>query len=263
MKKNSNYKLLANMTLNYIKKGSGKTVVLLHGFMENHKIWFDLAEDLVEKYEVVLIDLPGHGASISKQEVNTMNDMANAVLDTLNTIGVDTFYCIGHSMGGYVALELANQVPDRLLGFCLLNSTTLPDDTEKVALRLKAAELAKKHFSEFVNMSILPLFAPFNQNSMEHEIQMTKEIALSTPIDGVTAALVGMSQRKDHTEVLSDFPHKICIIIGKYDITVNPKILKSIIPERDNIEVYELNCAHMAHLECHEETLAILKAFLN
>ena len=68
----SKYVLLKGNKVHYALQGEGKTIVLLHGFMESLGLWKYFTRRLSSAYRVVLIDLPGHGRSDSIQAVNTM-----------------------------------------------------------------------------------------------------------------------------------------------------------------------------------------------
>ncbi len=69
----------ANGTINYRLKGTGNTVVLLHGFLEDLSVWEKFAETLAENYRIISIDLPGFGKSSVFDDVHTMQFMAESV----------------------------------------------------------------------------------------------------------------------------------------------------------------------------------------
>ena len=70
--------------IHYSKKGNGKrTVVLLHGFLENLNVWNDYVSVLAKYNTVYSIDLPGHGQSDCLGYVHTMDDMAGCVKQVL------------------------------------------------------------------------------------------------------------------------------------------------------------------------------------
>lgn len=247
--------------LNYEVKGRGPAIVLLHGYLENLKMWKPLAETLSKDYQVIMLDLPGHGKSGVLGEVHTMELMAEQVKDTLEYLEIQQALFVGHSMGGYVSLALAEKYPERVKAFVLLNSTVLPDSEEKKEQRLKAVETAQKNLDTLIKMSIPTLFAEHRLRDLKSEIELTKELARETPLKGVEAALRGMRLRPNRTSVLQEFPGKIGIVIGKYDKAVNPEELKKQIPDNGRISYVELETGHMAHLEAPEETLKFLKEF--
>ena len=248
--------------LHYEIKGEGEPVVFLHGYLENLKMWKPFSEKLAQNYRVILIDLPGHGKSKSYAKIHTMELMAQKVNEVLESVHIEKVMMIGHSMGGYVSLAFAELFPEKLKGFVLQNSGSLPDSEDKKAQRLKAVETARKNLDTLIKMSVPSLFAEKNLGSLKSEIEFTKKLARETPLEGVEAALRGMRERPDRTGILEKFNGKIGIIIGKYDNAVNPEDLKKVIPKKENIKVLELETGHMAHLEAPEETLKFIMDFL-
>ena len=54
---------------------------------------------------------------------------------------------IGHSMGGYVVLALAQRSPNMIKGLCLMNSTAQADDKDRKGLRVRANKMAQRNFN--------------------------------------------------------------------------------------------------------------------
>ncbi len=109
--------------LSYNIVGEGKPVVLLHGFLENKNMWNFLAFSDVNDFQFIMIDLPGHGNSPTYQEVHSMSCMAEKVWEVLQEEGIKNFQILGHSMGGYVSLALAEQHPNAINSMGLLFSS--------------------------------------------------------------------------------------------------------------------------------------------
>lgn len=249
--------------LNYEVIGKGRAVVLLHGYLENLRMWESIGNELSKMYKIIKIDLPGHGKSKIYHEAHTMEFMAEKVNEVLDELKIDKPIIIGHSMGGYVTLAFAELYPEKLKGFILLNSTSLPDSEEKREQRLKAVETAQRNFDALVKMSIPTLFAEKRREFLKEEMEFAKELARETPIEGVTAALLGMRERADRTDVLLNFKGAKGLVMGKYDQAINPEDLKRVIPENSDLIVTELEAAHMAHLEVPEHTLNFIFDFLS
>lgn len=239
--------------------GKGKTLVFLHGFLESGVIWNDLVKELKNNYQVVVIDLPGHGESENKFNINTIDYMAEEVISVLDELKIVSATFIGHSMGGYVACAIADLFPNRMDNMVLINSSTLADDEAKKAQRLKACETAQNNFTALVNLSIPNLFAKHHRENYRKEIDYIKEIAIKTPINGVCAALKGMRERPNRSSVLYDFKGGIYIIVGTNDETVSPELFLTLIPDSPNVHVYEFDGGHMAFIEHFEEVLEVLK----
>ena len=110
------------------KRNHLPSLVLLHGFLEDSRMWEHLVPHLSSQRHIVAVDLPAHGKSPLFQEVHTMEFMAACVLETLDELGLERVAMLGHSMGGYVVLAFAEAYPDRLDQFALFYSTPEDDD---------------------------------------------------------------------------------------------------------------------------------------
>ena len=126
--------------------GKGKAIVFLHGFLENRFMWDELSEFLPKSYRKIAIDLPGHGNSANLGYIHTMEDMSDMV---------KKHFCVGHSMGGYVSLALAEKYPDNIRGLILMNSTSRADSEEKKKNRDRAVALAKKSHKSYIDLAFL------------------------------------------------------------------------------------------------------------
>lgn len=100
----------ANTTgLHTYRSGAGDPLVLLHGMGESLVGWKPVIDRLTEFYDVIAVDLPGFGrspalpAGVSPTAVN----LAAAVENALDGLGVSAYHVAGYSLGARVALELA------------------------------------------------------------------------------------------------------------------------------------------------------------
>lgn len=84
-------------------------MVLLHGLGSAQSTWDPLLPRLAEDFQVVTVDLPGHGDSprLPRTEPPTPRRMARLVTATLAELGVTRPHLVGNSLGGWVALEMA------------------------------------------------------------------------------------------------------------------------------------------------------------
>jgi len=92
--------------LNYKVEGEGHTIVLIHGLFGNLDNLGLLARDLRQDHQVVSVDLRNHGQSFQSEE-HSYELMANDVYQLLNSLELDSYTLIGHSMGGKVAMKVA------------------------------------------------------------------------------------------------------------------------------------------------------------
>ncbi|MBK1898183.1 alpha/beta fold hydrolase [Chryseobacterium paridis] len=236
--------------LNFEKKGNGKeTLVLLHGFMENLSIWNDMEPHLSENFNILKIDLPGHGQSEILADIHTSELMADEVKKVLDSQKLEKVHLLGHSMGGYVSLAFAEKYPGSLKSLTLFFSTYLPDDEEKKKQRIKSYRIIQEAFPNYAKAGVPNLFNPNERDILEGKIETALEVALSTNNLGALACVKGMVERTDKRHVLENLEAKILVLSGKHDNAVKTETTINNLPDRTNIKSYILDCGHNGHWE--------------
>ncbi len=99
-----------------------EAVVLIHGAGMDSSVWFLQTRYLAYRgFRVFAVDLPGHGQS-NGEALTTITEMANWLSRFLQTAGIERAHLAGHSMGTYVALELAATTPRQVRSLALLGT---------------------------------------------------------------------------------------------------------------------------------------------
>jgi pimeloyl-ACP methyl ester carboxylesterase len=250
-----------NTAISFSDIGKGTVVVLLHGFLENKKMWKDLVPSLAEKNRVISIDLLGHGETDCLGYIHSMEENAEIVNAILSHLRIRKAIFIGHSMGGYVALAFAELHLNRVKGLILLNSTALEDSVERKINRDRAIKAVKQNYINFVRMSIANLFSENNRDRLKNEIENVKLEGLKTPLQGIIASLEGMKIRKDRQFILkeTDFP-KMLILGEKDGVLLYKDNLEQI--ENTNTELITFPDGHMSHIENKEGLEKVIVGFL-
>jgi len=98
--------------LAYDRTGQGEPLVLLHGQGLSRRSWDPIVAQLSVERDVIAVDLPGHGESPRqpKGDGNAPADLAGAVAELFDELGLEAAHVAGNSTGGWVALELARTV---------------------------------------------------------------------------------------------------------------------------------------------------------
>ncbi len=247
--------------LSYQIKGSGKPVVLLHGFLENSEMWQFLVKE-TNAYKFISIDLAGHGNSENFSNIHTMELQAQKVKEVLEKENIKEAIFIGHSMGGYVMLAFYELFPEIVKGISMFFSTTFADAEEKKQQRLKAVETAEKNPDTFIKVSISNLFNQNNLENLQNQISIARNWARQTSVQGITAALLGMRERKDRTNFLLHSTIPIQFICGTFDNAVQSSIIKETFGNQKHTQYNELPIGHMGHLEAPEECKTLILKFL-
>jgi pimeloyl-ACP methyl ester carboxylesterase len=254
---------LENGSVFYKLKGNGPSVVFLHGFLEDHSIWDYFVKKLSANYQVLAVDLPGSGKSSVFDTIHTMEFMAETVNLILEKEKITEYILVGHSMGGYVALELAEKYPEKLNGIVLFHSHASADDEQGKINRNRTIEVVKKNHKDFINSFIPLLFAEKNLQLYSKEIANLQEIASKTSAEGIIASLGGMRDRKDRTAMLAQLDEPVFFILGKNDsrIQIDKTVAQISIPK--NCEALILDgVGHMGFIEAHETTFLALEHFI-
>lgn len=105
------------VTLHYIEVGDKQNppLIFLHGILAFTQSYSEFIERLAEKYFVVGIDMRGHGRSTIGTEPYSHKLVADDVILVADEIGLDKFYVVGHSAGGFALLSIAKLYSDRLI----------------------------------------------------------------------------------------------------------------------------------------------------
>jgi pimeloyl-ACP methyl ester carboxylesterase len=255
-------KSTSNITY-HVQEGQGTPIVFLHGLCEDHSIWDEFVQPFAERH-IIRIDLPGFGAS----EVygnGSLRAMAEAVNKVLQKERVSKSIMIGHSMGGYVALEYAKkQGAERMAGLGLFHSHPFEDSQERKDIRKKnIAHIDNYGTKAYIEHLFQNLTTPEFMVANKERMATLTEKALKTKAHGVVNALEAMRTRKDNTEILRDFNYPILFIVGLKDQTISPKLnLQQLhLPNLADIHILP-NVAHLGMIEAKEQTQNIINHFV-
>ncbi len=252
--------LYKNTKISYSDSGTGNAIVLLHGFLENKKMWKEYVQLFSEKKRVITIDLLGHGETDCLGYVHKMEDNADVVNEVLEHLKIEKAIILGHSMGGYVGLAFAELYPEKIQKLVLLNSTSKEDSEEKKLNRTRAIKAVKQNYVSFVSLAIANLFSENNRTRLAEEIEKVKIEALKTPLQGIVASLEGMKIRKDREELVRKNLFPILLILGKKDPVLNYEESLSQI-EDTTAELVSFEDGHMSQIENKEALKTILLDF--
>lgn len=106
------------VSIAYDQIGKGDvTILFVHGWCINKSYWAAQMEYLGKKYRLVALDLSGHGTSGANRITWTIEDFAQDVIAVIEGLDLKKVILIGHSMGGNIILEVANHLPNKVIGF--------------------------------------------------------------------------------------------------------------------------------------------------
>jgi 3-oxoadipate enol-lactonase len=109
--------------LNFETVGSGRPIILIHGFTNYGLVWTPQLSSLVHRgWQVILPDLSGHGRSDPATATTTVRDLTQDICTLMDVLHVERATVCGLSLGGMVAQHLAIEHPGRVDGLVVANS---------------------------------------------------------------------------------------------------------------------------------------------
>ena len=251
-------------TVAYNIAGSGRVVVLVHGFGEDGAIWQQQVKALQNSFTVVVPHLPGSGASALQADMS-MEGLADSVEAVVRAEGIAECVMIGHSMGGYVTLAFAERHKRVLKGFGLFHSTAFGDSDEKRQTRQKGIDFIKQHGAHaFLKTTIPNLYGPATKQTAPTLI----EEHLASVSYFTDAALINyyqaMMARPDRMAVLKETLLPVLFVLGRHDAAVPPEDgwKQAHVPQKSYIHMLN-NSGHMGMLEEVETTNTLLNEYLH
>lgn len=240
--------------LNYRISGNGNPVIFLHGFMEDLSMWEELIPHLPVK--ACSIDLPGHGkSSLDTNRTPSIRYMAEEVRKIMEHEQLLHPIVVGHSMGGYVALELFQLVPD-LEHIVLFHSHPWADPESRKNDRQRVAELVRTKASVFIREAIPNLF--YHPSEMTHVITHYVRIAERMNPEAIGWAALAMKDRQDLSHLMAAHPEKFSVISGEKDRLIQVKALTEFCARHHISSVVLPDVGHMAQEENRDEAIHLL-----
>jgi pimeloyl-ACP methyl ester carboxylesterase len=251
--------------------GEGPVVVLLHGVPFDGNLWKNQF-DAFRNYKLIIPDLPGSGRSEMIEDMS-MEGMAECVKEIIIHETASLYFksgephsviVIGHSMGGYITLALAEKHPELLNGFGLFHSTAYADAEERKEGRRKTIKsIEEKGVEEWVRTSLPNLFSAVTKKDNPEMIDEQMANARNFSPEAIVNYQTAMMKRPDRTDVLKKATVPVLFILGKYDTVVPLKdgIEQCSLADLNYIHVLE-NAGHVGVMEEAPETNTILENYV-
>ena len=113
---------LSAISLYYETHGKGHPILLISGLNSDNASWAGICAKLAKHFRVITFDNRASGRSDAPDSKYSIRDLADYAIDLLGHLRIKKCHIIGHSMGGYIAQELAIHYPERV-GKLILEAT--------------------------------------------------------------------------------------------------------------------------------------------
>ncbi len=137
--------------LNYVRTGPRglAPVVLVHSAGLDLTYWDQQIADLSRRHDVIALDLPGHGRSITQSESITITQMSAAVTTALDALQCGPVHLVGLSVGGLIAQQIALTDPQLITSLALLDTAARFAPGGQASMRNRAA-VVREHGMEAI-----------------------------------------------------------------------------------------------------------------
>jgi pimeloyl-ACP methyl ester carboxylesterase len=239
--------------------------MLIHGFAEDSGIWDGIASRLKTTFRLLIPDLPGSGRSPLPQGETSIDTLAAWCVSLLEKENIDRCVFIGHSMGGYITLAIAEHYPEKVLAFGFFHSTAYADSEEKRANRRKSIDFLRQNgTAPYIRQSTPNLFTAATREARPELIEEMIRNYSGFQAEALSAYLEAMARRPDRTSVLRDANCPVLFIIGKNDnvVPLTQSLEQSHLPRLCHIHILPA-AGHMGMLEDPDTGADRIKSFLD
>ena len=240
--------------------GEGYPLVLVHGYLGSSEMWKFQKDYLKNYFRVIAPALPGFGESYKVKSLNSINTMANIILECAEEKKINKFNLMGHSMGGMIVQEIAKVAGDKvnkLICFATGSIGNIPDRFESLDASIK--RLREEGIKETVKR-IPPKW--FVNGNKAKNYYLCENAVKETSVETAENALNAM-KNWNGLENLKNIKNETLIIWGDKDVSYNfdqVEMLNKNIPN-SRLDIFK-GCCHNVHLEEPEKFNKTVKTFL-
>jgi 3-oxoadipate enol-lactonase len=249
--------------ISYTDEGTGQTLVLLHAFPVDSRMWEAQVKDLSSRCRVITPDFRGFGGSQPPGPftIPSLADDIHAMLAALKALP-----CVlgGLSMGGYVALNFVRKYPMDLRGLVLMDTKADGDNSEQIANRNKMIEIARTQGSKAIADMMLPKM--LSPDTIDHRPDVVKQLRAMmescSPL-AIQYALAALRDRPDVTSELPSVPAPTLVIVGDADALTPPGVAESMAKQIPRAKLALVRGAgHMSAMEQPAQVNRALRQFM-
>lgn len=245
--------------LAYFDEGKGRqTILLIHGFGEDHGVWKNQIEFLSAHYRIIAPNLPGvhcKPLAIHHSQAPSIRMYVEVLHELMHHLGIEQYFIVGHSMGGYIGLSFADYYINHVQGLILLHSTTYEDNEAKKMSRMKVAEFIQEWgVSKYLETATPNLFGDAFKKTNPKTIQDVIDGGLGTSQEAMIQYVFAMRNRKAMTHLLQQSNMPVWMIAGDADlaVTIQDSLEQIKLLPSSNSLVLE-NVGHMGMFEATDQ----------
>lgn len=221
--------------------GQGKTLVLIHTLSDNAGTWHAVVPDLLRRYRLLTLDLPGHRDSAPRTgDLTLRGELDGLVAAIQQRGGKDPVTLIGNGVGGWLAISYAREHPERVERLVVISGVGLTFDVGEIALVPKNREEAR----QFVDALYGPDTPPTADFVLDDVVRKSRRNAFSR--------LLGNLRSSDQLDDrLPEVRVPVDLIWGEADGIVTREVTLRMLDGLPGARLHTLpRCGHLPQQEC-------------
>jgi (E)-2-((N-methylformamido)methylene)succinate hydrolase len=250
------------MKIAFRRQGGGPPVLLIHGVGGDSSNWDPIALRLRPRFDVIAMDLRGHGGSDPITGPLDAHDLARDAVQVLDEAGVATCRVVGFSLGGAVALALALGFPERVARLAVIGTVCgrTPDERARA---LDRVEFLKQHGTAAIAEANRERWFTDEFRRAHPDIvdRRVAQVVACDPVSYLHAFTVFCAA--DFADRLHEIRVPTLIVTGEHDLAATPRMAHLMNERIGASEVHVLpRMRHSLLIEAPKQVGALLEAFL-
>ena len=244
--------------------GQGRALVLIHGWAMHGGIWREFARQLARRYQVICLDLPGHGRS-QGLEPFTLEGITEALIAA---IPVRKFSLLGWSLGATVAIDMANRFPERVESLLILaGNPKFVQAADWPGVKPEVLDEFAAQLSSDARLTLIRFLA-LQVNGLPDAKRLLQELKKAmlecdSPSADVLRGGLEILKQSDLREILTRLQCPISLILGDRDTLIPLASARALRKAKPAIGLHVIETAgHMPFLSHGGQLLEIVAAEL-
>ena len=243
------------------RAGSGAPIILFHSLLADASSWDRITGALVAMHDVIVLDLPGFGASDRVDGgLEAVADRIGAAIAAMELAQKPIF--LGNGYGGFVALTTAIRHPGIASKLVLADCGAAFSEPGRAAFRGMSAGAAAKGLEGIAEVAMRRLFAPDFQAANPELIEARRQRFIAVDpqtFHGACAALAALDLRPELAKVTVP----VLVLVGEHDEATPPPMsqeLAAVLPDA-RLEILT-GCAHVPQLQAPDQFMQAIAGFI-
>jgi 3-oxoadipate enol-lactonase len=255
-----------NSSVSYYDIGEGSIpVIFIHGYPFDKSMWKGQLDSLKSSHRVIAYDIRGFGQSTNERLIVSIELFGQDLIALMDKLEIEEAIICGLSMGGYIALNVMKNFPDRFQALILCDTQCTADTPDAKRNRYTSIEQINNNGTdEFYEKFIKGIFHPDSLTNKLEIVESLNSVVVANSNENIISGLIALAERSETCSYLDAIIIPTLIICGRED-EVTPLIKSELMHERIKGSVLKIidNAGHVSNLEQPQEFNKYLTDFLN